>query len=249
MPSNKKKAAARGYLVCEKLLFRVGRKNKLKRFAENQSFDHLFQYGFQELQDTGFPLKGKWNTQFFKNDHPIVLELGCGKGEYTVGLAKARVGTNHIGFDIKGARMWKGLKESQLLALKNVAFVRTRIELINYFFEPDEVSEIWITFPDPQPQSSRVRKRLTSPVFLAYYRKFMKADGIIHLKTDSQLLYDYTLEVIEEEGLPMHYHTNDLYATTEEMEVKNFRTFYEQMWLEQGISIKYIQFGINPIKG
>lgn len=224
----------------------MGRKNKLKRFAENQRFDNLFQYNYQDIQHEGFPLKGQWHPSFFKNDNPIVLELGCGKGEYTVGLAKARTGTNHIGIDIKGARMWKGLKEAQDFGLQNVAFIRTRIELINAFFDTGEVSEIWVTFPDPQPQASRIRKRLTSPVFLAYYRKFMKADGIVNLKTDSKLLYDYTLEVIENENLPLLYHTDDLYATTAEMEVKNFRTFYEQMWLEQGLSIKYIQFGINP---
>lgn len=222
----------------------MGKKRKLQRFAENETFDNFFQYHFEQLQQNGFPLKGKWNSDFFKNNKPIVLELGCGKGEYTVGLARQRSGFNHIGMDIKGARMWRGLKDVQELNLPNVAFIRSRIELVSHFFDADEVSEIWITFPDPQPQQSRIRKRLTAPRFLEEYRKFLRKDGIVHLKTDSDLLYTYTKEVIAQENLPVYYDIPDLYADERELEVKNIRTFYEQMWLEQGLTIKYLRFGI-----
>ncbi len=223
----------------------MGKKNKLQRFAENASFNHLFQYSFEQLQDGGFPLKANWGASFFENENPIVLELGCGKGEYTIGLAEANPDKNYIGVDIKGARMWIGLRKAKEKGLKNVAFIRTRIELISHFFAAGEVSEIWITFPDPQLQGSRERKRLTSPRFLASYRQFLAASGIIHLKTDSKPLYDYTLEVVGEENHHLHYHTDDLYSTAEEMTVKQIRTFYEQMWLNQGLTIKYIQFSLN----
>ena len=220
----------------------MGRKTKLIHFSENLTFGNYFHYTYEEMATKGVPLKGKWNSDFFKNDRPIVLELGCGKGEYTVGLARSRKQTNHIGIDIKGARMWRGLKTSQEENLTNVAFVRSYIEMIENFFAPEEISEIWITFPDPQPQ--KARKRLTSPLFLQRYRSFLKKDGIMHLKTDSDLLYEYTLEVIKEQKLPLHYHSNDLYANDDELEVKSIRTFYEQKWLNEGLSIKYIRFGL-----
>jgi tRNA (guanine-N7-)-methyltransferase len=223
----------------------VGKKNKLKRFAENETFDNFFHYSYEQIQMNDFPLKGKWHHDFFKNDNPIVLELGCGKGEYTVGLAAANPHINYIGVDIKGARMWRGLTTAHEKGLDNVAFLRTRIELITHFFGKDEVSEIWITFPDPQLQNSRERKRLTSQRFLDYYTHFLRPSGIIHLKTDSTLLYDYTLEVIEQGQHTLHYHTPDLYATDEDLTVKKIRTFYEQMWLNQGLTIKYIQFSLN----
>ncbi len=222
----------------------MGQKRKLQRFAENLTFDNFFQYSYKQLLDEGFPHRGKWHG-FFNNRNPIVLELGCGKGEYTIGLGMANPEKNHIGVDIKGARMWKGLTTAREHQLRNIAFVRTRIELINHFFAKDEVSEIWITFPDPQPQHSRERKRLTSPRFLKLYSQFLKAGGTIHLKTDSQLLYDYTLEVIQQQGHNLLHHHDDLYNTSEDMVVKKIRTFYEQMWLDQGLSIKYIQFSLN----
>jgi tRNA (guanine-N7-)-methyltransferase len=223
----------------------VGSKNKLKRFAENETFDNLFQLNYEQLYQETFHLKGKWSSDFFKNDHPIVLELGCGKGEYTIGLAQQKPDFNFIGVDIKGARLWRGLKTAHEKNMQNVAFLRTRIELINYFFSENEVSEIWITFPDPQPRNSREKKRLTSPIFLERYRQFLKKDGIIHLKTDSDLLYNYTMESLEERLNPVQYSTDDLYATNEELEVKQIRTFYEQIWLSQGLKIKYIRFGLK----
>jgi tRNA (guanine-N7-)-methyltransferase len=226
----------------------VGKKKKLQRFAENDTFEHLFQYNYEQLQKTGFPLKGKWREQFFNNNNPIVLELGCGKGEYTIGLAKARTASNHIGMDIKGARMWRGLRDTIESKLTNVAFIRSKIELVEFFFGPDEVDEIWITFPDPQPQQSRIRKRLSSPRFLDNYRKFLKPAGVVHLKTDSDLLYQYTCEVIAAQNLPVYYNTSDLYAEKEALEVKQIQTFYEKIWLEQGLKIKYLRFGLHPQK-
>lgn len=223
----------------------MGKKNKLKRFAENETFTNFFHYSYEQIQMAEFPLKGKWRAGFFKNENPVVLELGCGKGEYTVGLAEAKPHINYIGVDIKGARMWIGLKSANEKGLENVAFLRTRIELITHFFGKDEVAEIWITFPDPQLQNSRERKRLTSQRFLDYYSHFLRPSGIIHLKTDSTPLYDYTLEVIAQGKHTLHYHTPDLYATDEDLTVKKIRTFYEQMWLDQGIKIKYIQFSLQ----
>ncbi|MBK9291334.1 MAG: tRNA (guanosine(46)-N7)-methyltransferase TrmB [Bacteroidetes bacterium] len=222
-------------------------KNKLQRFAENATFPHLFQHSFEELQQMQFPLKGRWHESFFRNQNPIVLELGCGKGEYTVGLAEYYPQKNFIGMDIKGARMWRGLKTSFERGMKNVAFVRSRIEMINHFFSEAEVSEIWITFPDPHPRNSRRMKRLTSPRFLRQYAEFLAPGGLIHLKTDSPVLYEYTLEVISEGGHKLHYATDDLYATPEDMDVKRIRTFYEQMWLSQGLSIKYIMFSLGDV--
>lgn len=223
-------------------------KNKLQRFAENETSEKLFQIGYHQLKEETFPLKGKWSSSFFKNNHPIVLELGCGKGEYTVGLAGKYPEKNFIGMDIKGARIWRGLKNASEQQLENVAFVRTRIEMIENFFGTNEVSEIWITFPDPQPQKSRERKRLTSFRFLDRYRKILKKGGLIHLKTDSELLYDYTLQTLNESLLTIHYATSDLYATDDELEVKSIRTFYEQMWLSQGLKIKYIRFSLDERK-
>jgi tRNA (guanine-N7-)-methyltransferase len=223
----------------------VGSKNKLKRFAENETFDNLFQLSYEQLYQEDFHLKGKWSKEFFKNDNPIILELGCGKGEYTIGLARQKPDCNFIGVDIKGARLWRGLKTAHEQNMKNVAFLRTRIELINNYFSENEVSEIWITFPDPQPRNSREKKRLTSPRFLERYRHFLKKDGVIHLKTDSDLLYQYTMDSLEAHSNPVEYHTEDLYAIAEEMEVKQIRTFYEQIWLGQGLKIKYIRFGLK----
>jgi tRNA (guanine-N7-)-methyltransferase len=223
----------------------VGKKKKLDHFVENETFDNLFQFSFEQIQAESFSLKGNWHNGFFKNHNPIVLELGCGKGEYTIGLARTNPDKNYIGMDVKGARLWRGLKTASEESISNVAFIRSRIELIENYFGDNEVSEIWITFPDPQPRQARERKRLTSPKFLEIYRKFLTKDGIIHLKTDSDLLYDFTCEMIENEKHTPLFSTNDLYATTQQMEVKNIRTFYEQRWLNEGLTIKYIAFRLN----
>lgn len=223
----------------------MGRKNKLERFAECKTFTNLFEYSYERIQEEGFPLKGRWRD-FFRNDNPIVLELGCGKGEYTVGLAKAHPEINCIGIDIKGARMWVGLKQGIAEGLKNVAFVRTRIELIEHFFAEDEVDEIWITFPDPQ--ILKARKRLTAPIYLERYKTFLKKGGCINLKTDSDLLYEFTQEVIQSSGYSVIYDYSDLYANDDDLEVKNICTYYEQMWLKQGLTIKYLKFSLENSK-
>lgn len=225
----------------------MSKKNKLQKFAENKTFDNLFEYSYERIMAEGFPLKGKWN-EFFHNDNPIVLELGCGKGEYTVGLARVHPEINYIGVDIKGARMWRGLTQARDEGLSNVAFIRTRIDQIEHFFGPGEVKEIWVTFPDPHPGEGErnARHRLTSPEFLNRYRKITGPDGILNLKTDSPIMYEFTLhEVIEKQGLPLLYATDDLYANGDTLEVKQIRTFYEQMWLDQGLTIKYLRFKIN----
>lgn len=223
----------------------MSKKNKLQKFEENKSFDNLFQYSYERIMAEGFPLQGRWRTDFFHNDNPIVLELGCGKGEYTVGLARAHRDINYIGIDIKGARMWRGLTQAREEGLTNVAFIRARIDQIEHFFGPNEVDEIWVTFPDPHPGEGErnARHRLTSPEFLQRYRKIVKPEGILNLKTDSPIMYEFTLhEVIEKQGLPLLYATDDLYANDDVIEVKTIRTFYEQMWLDQGLTIKYLRF-------
>ncbi len=227
----------------------MSKKNKLERFAENKTFDNLFEYSYERIMSEGFPLQGRWNEDFFHNDNPIVLELGCGKGEYTVGLARMHPEVNYIGVDIKGARIWRGLKQSNEEKMGNVAFIRARIDQIEHFFGPNEVNEIWVTFPDPHPGEGErnARHRLTSPEFLQRYRKIVRPDGLLNLKTDSPIMYDFTLHnVIEPQGLKLLYATNDLYADKADMEVKRIRTFYEQMWLDQGLTIKYLRFYINP---
>ncbi len=226
----------------------MSKKNKLQKFEENKSFENLFQYSFERIMAEGFPLRGKWREEFFHNSNPIVLELGCGKGEYTVGLAKAHPEINYIGIDIKGARMWRGLTQAREAGLANVAFIRTRIDQIEHFFGLDEVDEIWVTFPDPHPGEGErnARHRLTSPEFLERYRKIVKPNGILNLKTDSPIMYEFTLhEVIEKQSLPLLYATDNLYANNDDLEVKTIRTFYEQMWLDQGLTIKYLKFRIN----
>lgn len=214
-------------------------KNKLAKFADMATYHNVFQYGFEELKNEGFPLKGKWNT-FFKNDNPIVLELGCGKGEYTIGLANKYPNKNFIGIDIKGSRMWTGATEAIEKGFTNVAFIRTHIEQIIYFFAPEEVSEIWITFPDPQMK--KTSKRLTSTRFMNEYSKIMKGDGIVHLKTDSNFMYTYTTAMIEDNNLEVLFNTNDLYNSNIENDILQIQTFYEQQWRARGIDIKYIKF-------
>jgi len=219
-------------------------RTKLERFAENLTFHNFFQPTYDDVIN-GYYLKGKWSADFFKNNNPIILELGCGKGEYTIGLAKKYPQKNFIGIDIKGARMWKGCKTSKEENLTNVAFLRTRIELIELFFDNNEINEIWITFPDPQPRRIKENKRLTSPVFLNKYSKILKTDGIIHLKTDAFLLYFYTTEIIKEHNHTVLYSTQDLYASHENIEAKEFKTFYESIFLTQDKKISYLQFKLN----
>lgn len=217
-------------------------KNKLAKFANMEEYPHVFQYPFAALQEKGFHMKGKWNKEFFKNDNPIILELGCGKGEYTVGLAKLFPEKNFIGIDIKGARMWTGAKQALEEDLLNVAFLRTHIELVNHFFGEREVSEIWITFPDPQ--MSKVNKRMTSTRFMKLYQQFLIPNGIVHLKTDSNFMYTYTNEMVKANHLPVLFSTNDLYHSDLEDKILEIRTFYEQQWLARGLNIKYLKFGL-----
>ena len=218
-------------------------KNKLKKFAEMETFDNVFQYPFAVVERDGFPLKGRWKSDFFKNDNPIVLEFGCGKGEYAVGLARRFPEKNYIGVDIKGARMWTGAKSAVKEGISNVAFLRTNIELITRFFEPGEVSEIWITFPDPQMK--KVRKRLTSSRFLELYREILVADGIVHLKTDSPFLYTYTDALVKLNNMPTEVNTSDLYHSDIVDDILEIKTFYEQQWLDRGLTIKYIKFHLD----
>lgn len=215
-------------------------KNKLSKFADMATYDNVFQYGFEKLTNEGFPLKGKWGSDYFKNNNPIVLELGCGKGEYTVGLASKFPDKNFIGIDIKGARMWTGATEAIEKGLDNVAFLRTHIELIHHFFSEEEVSEIWITFPDPQMK--KTNKRLTSTRFMKEYSSILKGDGVIHLKTDSNFLYTYTNAMVEENNLKVLFNTDDLYNSDIEDDILQIQTFYEQQWRARGIDIKYIKF-------
>ncbi len=221
-------------------------KNKLKKFAELESMDNVFEYPLQNILDGNhFHLRGKWNSDFFRNDNPIVLELGCGRGEYTVGLAKRFENVNYIGIDIKGARMWTGATESNREGLKNVAFVRTDIQHISSFFAENEVSEIWITFPDPQMK--KTRKRLTSERFLNNYRKVLKDNGLIRLKTDSNFLLTYTTMLVEANKLPINAKITDIYQTIladKYSMLTEVKTYYESQWLGRGISIKYIEFAL-----
>ena len=217
--------------------------HKLQRFAENLTFPNLFQLSFEQLETEGFPLRGKW-AEHFGNDHPITLELGCGKGDYTVALARIHPERNFIGVDIKGARLWRGAKTAVEEPLPNVAFIRTRIELIGRFFATDEVGEIWITFCDPQPK--KPNKRLTSPRFLDTYRRFLAPGSVIHLKTDSQELFEYTRdEVLPGESCDVMFATADLYATPYDGEAKLTQTFYERMFLAEGKPITYLQWKIK----
>ena len=215
-------------------------KHKLARFAENLTFKNLFQLSFEQLAEHGFELRGKWN-EFFGNDNPIVLELGCGKGEYTIAMARQLPERNYIGVDIKGARLWRGAKTSNEEKMTNVAFIRTRIEMIDRFFAPGEVAEIWVTFPDPQPK--KPNKRLTSQRFLSLYGHFLRPGAPINLKTDSRELYDYTLdEVIPAGGYTVEFATPDLYASGYGGMAVAVQTFYESMFLGQGKPITYLRF-------
>ncbi len=221
-------------------------KNKLSKFADMATYPNVFQYTYATLQTESFPMKGKWKSDYFRNDNPIVLELGCGKGEYTVGLAQLFPEKNFIGIDIKGARMWTGATEALNENLGNVAFLRTHIELLLHFFAEDEVSEIWITFPDPQ--MSKTNKRLTSTRFMNLYSGVLADGGIVHLKTDSNFLYTYTKAMIEENNLPVLTDTDDLYQSGIDDKILNIQTFYEQQWRSRGLNIKYIKFTVSKDK-
>lgn len=217
-------------------------KGKLEKFADMRTFPHVFEPVCSYHDFEPFDLKGHWNGGFFKNDGPVILELGCGRGEYTVGLAGLFPECNLIGIDIKGARMWTGARQSFESGMTNVAFLRTSIEFIDRFFAPGEVSEIWLTFPDPQMK--KVTKRLTSTSFLERYRRILKPGGRIHLKTDSNFMYTYTCAMADHNRLPVEFRTDDLYASGDADHILSIRTYYEQQWLERGKSIKYIVFNL-----
>ena len=225
-------------------------KNKLKKFAEMETFHNVFQCGAREMVEDSpvVAMRGKWHEEYFHNDNPIVLELGCGRGEYTVGLAAHNPNKNYIGIDIKGARMWAGAKQAELAGMKNVAFLRTNIEMLTHFFAPNEVAEIWITFPDPQMK--KATKRLTSTFFMQRYRQLLQQNGLIQLKTDSPFLYTYTQAMVKENGYPLLVDTSDLYNTEQSSRVRSresdieearaLQTHYEHQWLDRGLTIKYL---------
>ena len=227
-------------------------KGKLAKFADMERYENVFQYPFSVADNVPFDMKGHWREMYFKNDNPIVLELGCGKGEYTVGLAKMFPDVNFIGVDIKGARMWTGATQALGEGLKNVAFLRTNIEIIDRFFAEGEVQEIWLTFSDPQMKNPR--KRLTSTFFLERYRHFLVDGGTVHLKTDSNFLFTYTRLMAEHNHLPIRVCTQDLYhqlapeADEDTRRVLSIQTYYESQWLARGLSIKYLLFEL-PAEG
>ena len=215
-------------------------KGKLEKFADMASYPHVFEYPYHVAQEEPFEMKGNWNRDFFKNDNPIVLELGCGRGEYTTGLGEMFPNKNFIGVDIKGSRMWSGATDALKKGMKNVAFLRTNIEIIANFFAENEVSEIWLTFSDPQMK--KVKKRLTSTFFMDRYRKFLVDGGIVHVKTDSNFMFTYTNYMVNENKLPLLYATEDLYHSDLVDEILGIQTYYEQQWLSRGLTIKYIKF-------
>lgn len=219
-------------------------KGKLAKFADMERYENVFQYPFSVVEQVPFEMKGHWRDMYFHNDNPIVLELGCGKGEYAVGLARLFPDINFIGVDIKGARMWTGATEALVEGLKNVAFLRTNIEIIDRFFSAGEVQEIWLTFSDPQMKN--VRKRLTSTYFMERYRRFLVDGGIVHVKTDSNFLFTYTTYMVEHNHLPLLFRTEDLYHTAEidddTRRILSIQTYYESQWIERGLNIRYMKF-------
>lgn len=223
----------------------MGSKNKLKRFKENESFENVIQPKRDDIASGQFRLKGNWAAHF-GNENPIVLELGCGKGEYTVGMAKLNQNKNFIGIDIKGARFWRGAKTALEQQLQNVAFLRTQIELVDMVFGPNEVDEIWITFPDPQIKYKRTKHRMTNKSFIEKYRKILRPKGLVHLKTDSEFMHGYTLGLLQGMDLDIVYANHDIYRNEgAPQEVLNIQTFYEQQYLEKGKPITYLQFRLN----
>lgn len=221
-------------------------KNKLAKFSEMATFDHVIQAPYNKVDQKDHELKGRWKQDFFKNDNPLVVELGCGKGEYSVSLAEYFPDKNFIGVDIKGSRMWKGAKQVAERGLKNVGFIRTNIEIIGAFFGAHEVDEIWLTFPDPQMKKHT--KRLTSTCFMDRYKQFLNPEGTIHLKTDSNFQYQYTLAMAKENNFPILAETEDLYASPLLSEVLSIQTFYEKQWRERGLPIKYLSFQLRSDK-
>lgn len=221
--------------------------NKLQKFAELNSFENTFAFHHDILEE-GFPKKGKWHSEVFKNNNPIVVELGCGRGEYTIGLSKNDTTKNYIGVDVKGNRIWTGAKFALENKMNNVAFLRTRIDFIDYCFAENEVSEIWITFPDPQPKKNQARKRLTNPdYFLNRYKRILKPGGIVHLKTDNTFFYEYTMDVIKEKKLELLFATNDLYKNcpSDREELIKIKTYYEGLFTAKGEDIKYCCFKLD----
>lgn len=217
-------------------------KNKLARWAEMVTFNNVIQPETEGLFGKDHPVKGKWKPEIFRNTNPVILELGCGKGEYTLGLSSRFPHNNYIGIDIKGARMWRGAKTAFENRIPNVAFLRTRIEYINSYFAENEVDEIWITFPDPHSGKRNSNKRLTCPWFLNIYRSFLKDKGIIHLKTDNSELYNYTRNLAEKNNLPVIFATTDLHADKKGDEILSIKTHYENLFLSEGMKINYLSF-------
>ncbi len=224
----------------------MGSKNKLKRFNENKTFANVFEPTRDELVNQVYKYKGNWNTKFFNNDHPLVLELGCGKGEYTIALAQKYPNRNFIGIDIKGARFWRGAKTAVEENIPNVAFIRTQVELVEYIFAENEVDEIWITFPDPQIKYKRTKHRMTNTNFLQRYKNILNPDGVVNLKTDSEFMHGYTLGLLHGEGHEVLYANHDVYKQEgSPEEVTSIQTFYEKQYLEQNKPITYIRFKIK----
>jgi len=223
-------------------------KNKLARWIELGAFDNVIQPEIGDVFAKDHPVKGRWNKDIFKNKNPVILELGCGKGEYTIGLATRFPGNNYIGIDIKGARMWCGAKTANEKKLSNVAFLRTRIEFINSIFSTDEVDEIWITFPDPHPGVRNSNKRLTSPWFLNTYRQFLKNKGLVHLKTDNIELFKYTQTVVSHNNIETVFATGDLYSENLSYDILSIKTYYEKIFLDEGLKINYLSFRLDKEK-
>lgn len=224
----------------------MGSKNKLRRFRENETFSNVFQPDRDTLVNEEFTLKGNWNKNFFKNENPLVLELGCGKGEYSIALAKRYPNKNFIGIDIKGARFWRGAKTAVEEQISNVAFLRTQIELIDFAFAHNEVDEIWITFPDPQIKYKRTKHRMTNAEFLNRYKKILKPEGVVNLKTDSEFMHGYTLGLLHGEGHEVIYANHNIYKQEgSPEEVTSIQTYYESQYLEINKPITYIRFKIK----
>tara|TARA_B100000809_G_C15130794_1_gene528327 strand:- start:2693 stop:3367 length:675 start_codon:yes stop_codon:yes gene_type:complete len=224
----------------------LGSKNKLKRFKENETFSNVIQPTREEVLNNTLELKGNWNRDFFKNDNPIVLELGCGKGEYSVNLAKMFPEKNFLGIDIKGARFWRGAKTALEEKIDNVGFLRTQIELVDFIFDENEIDEIWITFPDPQIKYTRTKHRMTNPDFLNKYKKILKPNGVVHLKTDSEYMHGYTLGLLQGLGLDIEYAHHDVYGTTNApKEVTGIQTYYESQYLAINKKITYLRFNFS----
>lgn len=224
----------------------MGSKNKLKRFKENETFENVLQPTREEVVSGEFQYKGKWNSDFFKNNNPIIVELGCGKGEYTIGLAERNPNINYIGIDVKGARFWRGAKTAVETGMNNVGFVRTQIELIENIFSSHEISEIWITFPDPQIKYKRTKHRMTNSEFLKMYKRILKPEGVVNLKTDSEFMHGYTLGLLHGEGHEVLYSNHNVYKNEgSPSEVTEIQTFYENQYLEINKAITYIRFKIK----